>query len=129
MEKPVFKRLILSFLLILLPIYILSVVIYAFGINTLHEQISKAAVSQTSSYLDGLETQIKRIRELQYDFLSDKDLNKLAAIPESLDIISKTESISRVQQRIMAVKNSSVYIEDIYILVPAIDKATAGWFS
>ncbi|MFD2329948.1 sensor histidine kinase [Cohnella sp. GCM10020058] len=121
-RKSIFNRLILSFLCILFPIFLLSVIIYQWGVQTIRDEISNSMISQVSFYLDGLEKEVKRIRTLQYDFLNDDDLNQLATIPESMSEIEKVQSILRLQQRLRAIQNSSAYIKNVFVLIPAVDK-------
>ncbi|MFD3260034.1 sensor histidine kinase [Paenibacillus lentus] len=121
-KKNVLKRLILSFICILLPLYILSMIIYNWGVRTLKDEISKSMISQVSQYYSGLEEEFKRIQTLQYDVLSDDNLNALGAIPESMNDIEKMQSILRLQQRLNAIRNSSAYIVDVYAYIPAIQK-------
>jgi two-component system sensor histidine kinase YesM len=121
-RKSIFKRLIVSFILILLPIYILSIVIYDLGIDTLSKEISNSMISQLDFYQDSLEKDVRRIRTLEFDLVNDKDINRLASIPQSLDNIRRMEGILRIQQRLDAVKNSSIYISDIFVMIPAISK-------
>lgn len=121
-KKSILRQLVISFLCILIPIYVLSIIIYNNGIRTLREEISNSMISQVSSYLEGLEKDIKRVRTLQFDFVDDNDLNQLAAISESMNDIEKMERILRVQKRAKAIKNSSVYIQDVMILIPAVNR-------
>ncbi|WP_339157532.1 histidine kinase [Paenibacillus sp. FSL W8-0186] len=121
-KKNVLNRLILSFICILLPLYILSMIIYNWGVRTLEDEISKSMISQVSQYYSGLEEEFKRIQTLQYDVLSDDNLNALGAIPESMNDIEKMQSILRLQQRLNAIRNSSAYIVDVYAHIPAIQK-------
>lgn len=121
-KKNALRRLILSFICILLPLYILSMIIYNWGIRTLQDEISKSMISQVSGYLTGLEEEFRRIQTLQYDVLSDDNLNALGAIPDSLNDIEKMQSILRLQQRLNAIRNSSTYIKDVYAYIPAIQK-------
>ncbi|MDR6550477.1 sensor histidine kinase [Paenibacillus qinlingensis] len=121
-KKNALKRLILSFICILLPLYLLSMIIYNWGIRTLQDEISKSMISQVSGYFSGLEEEFRRIQTLQYDVLSDDNLNALGAIPDSLNDIEKMQSILRLQQRLNAIRNSSTYIKDVYAYIPAIQK-------
>jgi two-component system sensor histidine kinase YesM len=121
-KKTALGRLVLSFICILLPIYILSILIYNWGVSTLQEEISKSMISQVSLYFTGLEKEVGRIQTLQYDALTDDNLNRLAAIPESMSEIEKVEGILRLQQRLHAIKNSSGYIKDVFAYIPAIHK-------
>lgn len=121
-KKSIFRSLIISFICILLPFYVLSITAYNWGIRTLRGEISNSMVVQVSNYLSGLENDIRRIQTLQYDCFSDQNLNQLAAIPEYLNDIEKMQSILRLQQRLSALKNSSKYINDVYAYIPAINK-------
>lgn len=121
-KKSILKSLIISFICILLPIYILSILIYNWGIKTLRKEMSNSMIDQVSNYLSDLEREIQRIQILQHDCFSDDNLNRLAAIPEYLNDIEKMQSILRLQQRLSAIKNSSGYISDVFVFIPSIEK-------
>ncbi len=116
------NRLILSFICILLPLYILAIVIYNWGIQTLETEISNSMTSQVSQYSEKLESEFSRIHDLQLDFLVDHNLNTLAAIPESLNEIEKMQKVLSLQQRLDAIRNSSEYIEEVHAYIPSIQK-------
>lgn len=120
--KPVFRRLVVSFVCILLPIYILSIVVYNWGINTIRESISISAKNQTSFYMDEIEAEIQRILFHQYDFFNDKNLMRLSSIPESLNDMERTAALLSLNQRIFTVKNSSEYIEEVAVHIPALNR-------
>ncbi len=107
------SRLVITFLLIMIPIYGLGFYIYNWGLYTVKGEISKSSVSQVSFYLQGLEKEIERMKALQYDFLNDENLNKLAIRSKIMSIYEKTESIRLLQQRLVTIKNSSVYIKNV----------------
>src|SRR5690606_11012773 len=104
----------------LLPLYILAAVIYNWGIQTLQMEISNSMTSQVSQYFVELENEFSRIQGLQLDFLSDHNLNTLAAIPESLNEIEKLQKILSLQQSLNAISNSCEYIEGVHAHIPAI---------
>ncbi len=124
-RKSVLKRLIISFILILMPIYILSIIIYDLGISTLRNEISNSMVSQLTFYKDSLENDINRVRNLEVELVNDKDLNRLAAIPQAMGRIEQMERILRVQQRLYAIKSSSKYIGDMYVMIPALERTVS----
>jgi len=125
-KKTVFRRLIISFICILMPIYILSIAIYYWGIGTLRGNISNSMISQVSFYLQGLEKNVQRVQSLQYDLLNDDNLNRLATIPESLNDIEKVQNILQLQQRLIAMKNSSLYVKEVFVHIPAMDKSISS---
>lgn len=125
-KKNVLRRLIFSFICILLPLFILSMIIYNWGVHTLKGEISKSMSSQVSQYFSNLEQEFRRIQLLQYDCLTDDNLNALGSIPESMDNIERMESILRLQQRLNAIRNSSTYIVDVYAYIPSIHKKVSA---
>jgi two-component system sensor histidine kinase YesM len=125
-KKTALNRLILSFICILLPLYTLAIVIYSWGIQTLQTEISNSMTSQVSQYFVGLENEFSRIQALQLDYLSDMNLNALAAIPESLNSIERMQKILSLQQRLNAIRNSSAYIKEVHTYIPAIQKTISA---
>ncbi|MCI3926989.1 sensor histidine kinase [Paenibacillus sp. TRM 82003] len=121
-KRTALNRLIFSFVCILLPLYLLAMIIYNWGIQTLQTEISRSMSTQVSQYFGELENEFSRIHSLQYDLLSDDNLNALAAIPESLSAIEKLEKMLSLQQRLNAIRNSSGYIEEVHAYIPAIQK-------
>lgn len=121
-RSSVLKRLIISFISILAPLYILGIFIYNNGLMILRQEISKSMTSQVSFYLERLENEVKRIRILQYDLINDRDINRMAAIPQSLNNIEQWQSLSRIKDRLFAIYNSSKYIESVSIMFPAAQK-------
>lgn len=111
----IFSRLVLTFLIIMIPIYILGIYIYGWGLNTVKREISKSATAQVSFYLEGLGKEVERIKTLQYDCLNDEYLNKLAIRWEIMDQYNRIESMRQLQQRLVTIKNSSIYIKNVSV--------------
>ncbi len=113
LNNSIFSRLVITFLIIMIPIYILAFYIYNWGLYTVKSEISKSTVAQVSFYLESLEKEVERIKILQYDCLNDEYLNKLAIRWEIMDTYETTESIRQLQQRLVTIKNSSIYIKNV----------------
>ncbi len=121
-----FSRLVITFLLIMVPIYGLAFYIYNWGLYTVKSEISKSSVAQVSFYLQGLEKEIERMKILQYDCLNDENLNKLAIRSQIMSIYEKTESIRLLQQRLVTIKNSSVYIKNVSVHILPIKRTVSS---
>ena len=121
-QKSVFRRLVISFICVILPIYILSIIIYNWGISTVREKISNTIIIQASYYMEELGKEIERIQNFQYNFMYDINLMRLASIPDALRDIERAEALINLQQNIYTVKNSSAYIDDVTVDIPAINK-------
>jgi two-component system, sensor histidine kinase YesM len=109
----VFFRLLMIFLLVLIPMYTTSILIYQQWMKNMEDDIAKTTVSQMNTYLSGLENSIDQMKLLQFDCLNDIDLNKLAIRWEIMDTYSRVISMSNLQQRLNTIRNSSAYIKDV----------------
>lgn len=109
----IFSRLVITFLIIMIPIYMLGIYIYYWGLSTVKNEISKSTIAQVSFYLEGLEKEIERIKILQYDCLNDENLNKLSIRWEIMDQYETMECMRQLQQRLVTIKNSSIYIKNV----------------
>ncbi len=118
----IFSRLVLTFLIIMIPIYGLGIYIYQWGLNTVKNEISKSTIAQASFYLEGLENEIERIKILQYDCLNDENLNKLAIEWEIMDQYDIIESMRQLHQRLFTIQNSSEYIKKVSIYIDPIQR-------
>ena len=114
----VLARLIISFVIILTPIYGLGIFIYNSGLQILRKELSNSMISQVSYYLDNLENEIQRIQLLQYELLNDTDVNRMATISRILTNIESRDSLLRIRNRLFAVKNSSEYIKSSTVMIP-----------
>jgi two-component system sensor histidine kinase YesM len=112
-KKSIFSRLVVTFLIIMIPVYMLGIYLYNWGLRTIKGEISKSTIAQVSFYLQDLEKEIERIKILQYDCLNDEYLNKLAIRWDVLSTYEKTESMRLLEQRLVIIKNSSRYIKNV----------------
>lgn len=123
LRNSIFLRLLLTFLLIMLPIWSLGAYIYNWIVQTAREDISKTAASQIDYYLSDMENEIERIKLLQYSLLEDEYLNELALTWETLGSIERMEIINLLLKRLYTIQNSSHYIEDASIHIATIGKS------
>jgi two-component system sensor histidine kinase YesM len=113
-KNSIFHRLIIVFLLVMIPIYILAVNIYYWGINTIKNEILDSLKAQNTFYLNNLESEIERIKKMQYDCINDDDLNNLAYASQLMDDIEMTYAIKRLQKRLTVINESSIYIKGVF---------------
>lgn len=119
-KETIFKRLVLTFLLIMLPIYFIGIFIYNWGSHAINDNITKSMTAQVSFYIEKLDEEIQRIKTLQYECLTDENLSNLVFIPDSMVYYEKTQALKRLQYRLNAIKNSSNYIMDVKVNIPAL---------
>lgn len=122
LRNSIFLRLLVTFLLIMLPMWFLGAYIYNWIVQTAREDISKNAVSQIAYYLSDMENEIERMKLLQYSLLEDEDLNELALTWEMMGTIERMEHINSLLKRIYTIQNSSIYIQDVSVHIAPIGK-------
>lgn len=121
-RNSLFTRMVVIFLLIMIPFYILGMQIFRSGRDMLSKEISNSMQSQVNFYLNNLTEDLKHVRKLQFDCFGDEDLNNLANAAEMMTDYEKTKAITRLQQRLTTIKNSSVYIQNVSVLIPPINR-------
>jgi len=128
-NNSIFRRLLITFILIMIPIYFFGLFIYNWGIHAVREEISNSMESQVSSYLSNLDAEIKRIQSSQYDCLGDENLYTLAAISGSMNEYERSRAVLRLQQRLVAIKNSSIYIKNVTAYIPTIGISVSAFLA
>jgi two-component system, sensor histidine kinase YesM len=115
-NRSILKRLLIFFIGILLPLYILGIAIYLWGMNAIRMDLISSILQQTSSYIQDLQKEVDRIQILQYYLTED---------PNLLDLINKTgvldynrvEKISNLHSNIVSIQNSSQLIDEVLVYI------------
>ncbi|MCD9022701.1 sensor histidine kinase [Cohnella silvisoli] len=126
-RSSIFTRLIITFLLVTFPLYVLAVSIYTWAVDTVKSELSNSAKLQVNYYLGNMEKDIDRIRNLQFDFMFDDDLNQIAALPESMDDVEKVKSLRRIQKKLISIRDSNSSIEETGVYIPSIHKSVFSY--
>lgn len=124
----IFTRLMLTFLLIMLPIYLIALTIYNWGIRNVQNELESSTRSQMSFYLTNIETEIQRINSQLYNMLYDDNLADISNTTESIDLYSKLKLINGLQQRLFVIQNSNFYLKNVTAYIPSagIDVSAIG---
>jgi two-component system sensor histidine kinase YesM len=113
LHNTIFIKLLGTYMLIMTPVMIFGVYIYQWNIKATKNDILETAQAQISFYLSDLESEIERMKLLQYGVLDDTNLNKLALLSVTMDMIERTEKINELRNRLHAIENSSDLIKDV----------------
>ncbi len=124
--RTLFSRLIVIFLLMIIPVYFIGMSIYNLGMSTVEAEILKSRQSQISSFMRTLESDIQRIKLLQSDILYSDDINRLSNSYRYMNDYEKGSFMLKVQQRLSALKNSNMYISNAVAIIPSIKRTIPG---
>ncbi len=114
----VFVRIILIFIGMMVPLYILGAALYSLSAATLRKEISGNMSTQMDFYLNNMESEIARIRTMQVEFMNDEDLNYLANANTIMWTYEKTMTEQRAERRLVLFKYSSNYIQSVDVHIP-----------
>ncbi|WP_214628234.1 sensor histidine kinase [Paenibacillus agaridevorans] len=120
-RKSIFTRLIVTFLLIVSPIYLVAFLIYNWGINSVKEELEGTMKSQLSFYSSNLDTEIQRVNSLLFNTLYDSNLTDLANLISKLSDYDTYQSINNLQQRLLVLQNSNIYVSNVTAHIPSAD--------
>jgi len=125
-RSSIFTRFIIIFLVFITPVYILGLSIYSWGLRMIEDEIIFSMTSQLEYFVNSLELEVKRLKALQYECLYDENLLFLANASQIMSDFEKTQALNRLQHRLDIMKNSSMYIKDVYAYIPSIQRTISA---
>ncbi len=126
LRNTLFARLVILYLLVIIPIIGLGVYLYNWSYHNASQEISRNTLAQLASYLEDLNREIEWLEIQQFDILQESQLHKIAVMWNMMDNIERKESIHYMLHRLTSVQSSSAYIKDIYLYIRSIDKTISA---
>lgn len=128
-RKSLFARMLITFLITMLPIYYIGTGIYNWGVSTVKNEIISSKSQQMSVYIANLENDIQRLKTLQSDCLMSKEINLLSNGQALMDDYTKFDYMLRLQQRLWTVKNSSPLVGNAAAYIPKLGRTIPAFGS
>ncbi len=126
-ELSILAKTILTFLLVITPLYVVSLVMNMEGTKSVQDEIEKSVTASIEFYLNALETEITRTNVLQQELLVNKDLIRLSALGDQMSDYVRGQAILRILEQMNTVQRTGQYIKSIDIYIPLLDrKITTG---
>jgi two-component system, sensor histidine kinase YesM len=122
----IFMKLVLTLMLVVVPLYTLSLVMNNSGSDTVREEISKSTMSRVQFYMHLLEVEFSRIIRLQQEYVNDEDLGKLAVAADAMSDIERMMANLHLERRLLLLRDSSPYIRNASLLIPNIDRTLSS---
>ncbi|RED85240.1 MULTISPECIES: sensor histidine kinase [Cohnella] len=118
---PIFPKLVLTFLIITLPLFTLSLVLNDLGKQEVKNQISSSITMNIHYYFTTLEKELERIIRNQQGFINDEDLIQLSNSLTILSDYQRTKTINDLKLKLTALKESSIYIKNISVYIRSLN--------
>ncbi|MFD0715961.1 sensor histidine kinase [Paenibacillus sp. GCM10027626] len=110
MKLHVYQKIIITFILLLLPLYSINVWLNTMGLSVIKEDLSNSINANVQFYSKQLDDQIAFIRNLQQQFLNDSELQKLSFLGQRVSSFDEIQLVNRVRDRLATITNSSNYV-------------------
>lgn len=121
--RSIWLKVVVTFILILLPVYFLGAVIFHWAYQQMHQQIVRSQMAQLNLYADTIDDELSRIRLLEYHCINDDDLVYLANAYDIMDTFERSQYMLRAQHRMQVMKNSSVCIDRVVLHLPHVGRS------
>ncbi|WP_168120271.1 histidine kinase [Paenibacillus sp. HB172176] len=121
-NRTIFPKLVSTFLLAIVPIYLIGFMINQIGATIIRKEIMSSIDTRTHYYLTSFETEIQRIVTLQRQYMIDADIQRLSTTAQVLSTYDKMVMEQSIQSKLQIMNNSSPFIEDARLYVPLIGK-------
>lgn len=111
-------KIFIAFLLVIIPIYLLSVEMITIGKNEVRKEIVEGAYSKLDLYLSSLENEFYNIRKLEDKLINDRDILKLSRIVGLPNNYDEYSSYYSIQDKLKDIEDVSKYVVDakVYIM-------------
>ncbi|NOU62825.1 HAMP domain-containing protein [Paenibacillus sp. LMG 31461] len=116
-------KLILTFLLVLSPLYFIGLKMNVSGSGIVRNEISNSLSSRVDLYMEILESDFSRTVGLLQQYVNDDDLLKLSTSASFMTDIERMDSILRLKSRLDLLKSSSNFIANVIAYIPDIDRS------
>ncbi len=122
----IFVKLLLTLLLIVVPMYALSLFMNYSGTVTIKEEISKSTMQRVQFYMNLLEMEFGRLLRLQQEYINDEDLGKLAVASEAMTDIERMDAKLHLERQLVLLRDSSPYVRNASLLIPDINRTLSS---
>ncbi|MFC5407556.1 sensor histidine kinase [Cohnella soli] len=118
----IYPKLIITFLIVLTPLFALSLVMNLYGSASVKTEITNSMLSKVHFYNNTLENEFTRTIKIMREFAGYDDLDLLSNRTEIMSYYEQRGAIRSLQKELSVIKNSSNYIQEASVHIPAIDR-------
>ncbi|WP_433956438.1 sensor histidine kinase [Paenibacillus taichungensis] len=122
----IFARLIMTYLVFVIPLILLGVYLYHWSYDTASEEISLSTDRRLNQFAMELNREIEWLELQQFDIAEDRKLNRIAILWNMMDQVERRETLNYLSERLASFKNSSAYIKNVYVHIPAVNKSISA---
>ena len=119
MRLSVFSKIFLVFLLVVSPLYVLSVYLYTWGRNQIRYEIYTSTLNNIDFYISNVESGIERVINTSVQLINHPDIHYIGALDEwPADYTHVFVSINFIQRELENLQSTFEYVQEAYVLFP-----------
>lgn len=113
----IFHKLGAAFLLVILPLCMISILMNQSGSEAVREQIGQSLQSRTHFYIRSFDADFSRLLKLRNEMLLDSDLQSLSFLTDKMSDYEYAQTVLRVQQKLQLLQTSSLYLDGVQVYI------------
>lgn len=118
----IFARLIITYLVFVLPLILLGVYLYHWSYDNASQEISLSTERRLNQYVVELNREMEWMELQQFDIVEDRKLNRLAILWDMMDQVERRDTLNYLTERLASFKNSTAYIKNVHVHIPSVGK-------
>lgn len=122
----IFTRLLLTFLIVITPLYAMTLLMNRMGAEQNKREIANSLSSKVQAFSDGLELEVQRIVELEQGYIVDEDLLQLSVAAAQMSDYERNRAVLNLQKRLKVMSASSPYIVDVRLFIPVMNRTVSA---
>jgi two-component system sensor histidine kinase YesM len=122
----IYPKLVMSFLIIILPVFAVSFGMNAMGAESVQNEIVHSMSTSARQYRNLIAMDLNRAIRQQREYINHTDLIDLAFKSPVMSELDKTTSIVRLQQQLRQFKSENPFIQDTVLYIPVIGRAISA---
>lgn len=125
-RNSIFFKMVTTYVIIMIPIVMLSVYLYNWSYENAREEISRSTEMRLASYLQELNREVGWLELQMFDLLEDSEINRITVSWELMDDVQRRSGIKFMLKQLTSLKNSSVYIKDVFVHNRAMNRSMSA---
>ncbi|WP_010278054.1 sensor histidine kinase [Paenibacillus senegalensis] len=118
----IYLKLVIAFLAVLLPVYILGLIVNHYAENNVKEKIDESMQSRVHFYIRQLDNEFSRIARMQEEFVNDRDVRLLASGGGMYSDFDWRNAVLGLRDSLITVRNSNAYVRKASIYLPLVGR-------
>ncbi|MDR6552020.1 two-component system sensor histidine kinase YesM [Paenibacillus qinlingensis] len=114
-----YPKLILSFLIVLTPVYAISLMMNNYAERNVQDKIEESMKSSVNFYIRQLESDFNRIIRMQEEFVNDRDVGLLSGAGEIFNDFDWRNAVINTRSRLTSLRNLNSYVREASIYLPS----------